>query len=103
MDEHHSFTEVEALAAAIEQLNSVAAYFNVLFEDWSLFESLAKDGCMHWEAVIRGYSGYTGGKVVQAIYGARFSPDCLQAIFPKGPRYVGEIHSVDCGNNREEM
>ena len=81
LDGHHSFlAEVEALAAMTQQIKIYAADFHMLFVDGDLFGSLAKDEDLQWPASIKGYVRFAAGKVVEIIYGARFSAGFLRSI-----------------------
>ena len=78
---YHSFyTEVEALLEMIDQPNAGAVDFHILFVDERLFELLAKDESLQWQAAIKGYVRFAAGKVVEIIYGARFAADFLRSI-----------------------
>jgi hypothetical protein len=76
------FAEVEALAVSIEeQRHDAAGEFHVLFVDGGLLELLATDESRRWPDAVKGYVLCTAGKVVQIIYGIRFSVDCLRRLF----------------------
>jgi hypothetical protein len=46
----------------IEQPNAGAANFHILFVDGRLFELLAKNESLYWQAVIKGYIRFCGWK-----------------------------------------
>lgn len=80
----------------IEQDTACVADFHTLFVDGSLFELLAKDESLLWQAAIKAYMRYAAGKVVLIIYGARFAADFLRYVSScSGPSSGSGFQSCD--------